>query len=170
MLKFSRKLIRKVYLQNKLINYLSFNFKFILFVNLFKDNVNSFLLLKKDIISCDISYLSIFLKNLYYLLNHTNNKFYHFNNIFKNKGIKMIKFNTLNELIYYLNKTKLFIFQDILLLGGFIEDSFWTVNDLKLLQNLNYLTITSSILKINFYLKSFKFIFSFISLLYKINK
>jgi len=124
MLKIGSSTIKKVFLQNNLVNYLTDDFKFVLFLKQFDGGINDLNLLKEKNLSVNTKYLNLVYKNLNFPLNSSNNKFINLKNLFLNKGILMVKFNNLDELHYFLKENKLLSKDNILLLGGIIDSVF----------------------------------------------
>jgi len=94
MLKISSNRIKKVFLQNQLINYLTNDFKFVLFFKQFDGGINDLNLIKENNLNVNTKYLNLNYKNLHFPLSNKKNKFYNIKNLFLNKGILMVKFNT----------------------------------------------------------------------------
>jgi len=164
MLKISSNRIKKVFLQNQLINYLTNDFKFVLFFKQFDGGINDLNLIKENNLNVNTKYLNLNYKNLHFPLSNKKNKFYNIKNLFLNKGILMVKFNTFKELNYFLQKNNLLLNENISLLGGIIDFIFWNSNDLKLLQKINNENNFNK-LKFNLFYNSFNSVLNFILLL-----
>jgi len=168
MLKIGSNTIKKVYLQNNLVNYLTDNFKFVLFLKQFDGGINEMNKLKSNSLNVNTKYLNIVLKNLQVSLDSDKNRFSSVKNLFLNKGILMVKFSSLFELHYFLKNNDLVKKENIFLLGSIINSVYWNSSDLKMLSDLSNVGELSN-LKFNLYYKSFSVLLSFINLLNKIN-
>lgn len=136
MLKIKFSLIKKIYLQNELMTFLRNEFNFVLVVRFYDLSVNNISLLKQNTLDVNTKYKFFIWKNLFDVLKYSNTKFKNINNLFLNKEVLLIKFMSLKDLVFFLKKISLQKDISFSLLGGIISNTFWTSNDLKLLEGL----------------------------------